>query len=667
MEQLIKEIEEEMKTDDSSISEEEKKELEFLQKFTSSYKYSDPKDIAKIDRKNFILAYLCTVKDKEDFSKLQETVELLEKINDVQDYNKIHKLIDLIFKFSDANLVTELSEIPLLETGDGSIAESINSHQEEYKKFYTNDLIVPLSEIHTILKKCFCNDEQGRAAFFYLLKNYTSEFFNAIFRVMMLINATDDIKAESLITVRGKKFENFLQKKLTTGKVYIALNKINERKEEILRKEKEREKRKHSKEKKMQTIKNKLMQIKTKGTIKVSKDLLKILPDENTKFKLLRHALIHNRDNYIELENELLREKSLSDLEKAFKKYSFKFSSLTEQEQDLLTKYGNLEQITKMLELLSDKQLSFLKNSNFPIAEILILSSPSIISTITRLYIQGNLTEDFIKRNKEIFVDEIKDELKDKVSIKDTKFTDFANNINSLKRRKINIKEISSKSPILLLKNNNELEEQLVITDQYKIPYGKLTSFDFLENKDAVNFIDKYIELGLSNLIISNSNIINEHPERTIKRIIVCKMLGIPFLDNQENKLSHNITDDTFKIGTMPIEDKDLDDFIENSTALYENAEALKILQQEKQNPHNIDEDPLLRFMQDDNTYNINGVLISRNKALRNYQILTDSNIDIPENEILFSSVVHGSILNTEELDTISLSLQSNKYIKEKK
>lgn len=417
----------------------------------------------------------------------------------------------------------------------------------------------------------------------------------------------------------------------------------------------------------MQTIKNKLMQIKTKGTIKVSKDLLKILPDENTKFKLLRHALIHNRDNYIELENELLREKSLSDLEKAFKKYSFKFSSLTEQEQDLLTKYGNLEQITKMLELLSDKQLSFLKNSNFPIAEILILSSPSIISTITRLYIQGNLTEDFIKRNKEIFVDEIKDELKDKVSIKDTKFTDFANNINSLKRRKINIKEISSKSPILLLKNNNELEEHLVITDQYKIPYGKLTSFDFLENKDAVNFIDKYIELGLSNLIISNPNIINEHPERTIKRIIVCKMLGIPFLDNQENKLSHNITDNTFKIGTMPIEDKDLDDFIENSTALYENAEALKILHQEKQNPHNIDEDPLLRFMQDDNTYNINGVLISRNKTLRNYQILTDSNIDIPENEILFSSVVHGSILNTEELDTISLSLQSNKYIKEKK
>lgn len=667
MEQLIKEIEKTFSQKEEEFSLEEQKELDFLETFLNSYKHSDPREIPLIDRKNFLLAYLCSQKKGDSFETLQEIVENLSKINEITDYEGLHQIVQLIFKFNDNDsLITEVSEIPLLENDDDKIAEIVTNHQETYKKLQEKDLIDSLSQLHILLSRNLCYNDDGRKAFSYLLNNYTTEFFYALFRIMMLIKTKSDIEEEKPIIVKGKKFENFLKQKLASGKIYEVLEKINERKELLSNKKKEIEKNKKSRNKKLETIKTKLRTLTLQGTITISKDLLKIFPTESSKISLLKYSLFHNRDIFLKIKPDLIREQSLSKLEKLFKKYSFNFSLLTENEQQLLLDNKKIEDIEKMLEILSKKHFHFLKKKTFPIGEILLLSTPTIIANIERLLLQNILPENFILQNLEIFIETINPNIKDEVKFKDAKYKIICENIEHLKEKKFNIRTLANNNKNLLLENPNILEQKLSYLSLYPLNYQKLNNFFILENNNVIKYIDQLIELGFDSILINDPNIINSDIENTIKKILLCNQLEIPTKD-EKGKINHNINSSPLRIENITIANTDLDNYIENANLLYENELAFNILET-SEIPTSIEiEDPIPQYKNSEITYNINGITISRNKVLRNYQTLKNNNPNLTEEEMLFNSIIHNGIYTTTQLNQISCELDKNKKTKEKK
>ena len=121
-------------------------------------------------------------------------------------------------------------------------------------------------------------------------------------------------------------------------------------------------------------------------------------------------------------------------------------------------------------------------------------------------------------------------------------------------------------------------------------------------------------------------------------------------------KLNSVITDETFKIGGMTISDDEVVKYVLNATSYYEDAEAFKILSTSQRKKTNFDYEPncLSNFIENPQVYNINGVFVSRNKVISNYQKLKESDISLSDEQTIFNSIIHGGIFNSDELDSIS-------------
>ena len=636
MEHLIKEIEKHYNQQLKDITQDELDELEFLENFTESYNKNNPASIIKLNKINFMLALLCTSKDKEKFKTLKDQTTSLEKINKINNSAPLKKIIELIFKFNEKNLLNELSEIPLLSTEDGKIEEIVINHQKTYEKFYKENLIDALSELHVILSKCFVEDEIGRQKFFYLMGDYTSEFFDSIFSITILIQL-GELKEK----IENPLISKELEESLKQGKIFEQLEKIENRKKELSEKVKHNQKIKKQKEKKLQQINKKLKNINLKGSIQITNELLEILPNEETRFILLKQALSENRNSYYEIKPLLIQNEDNSIIENLFKKYVYDLKYLNEEEKEELLTKGNVEEIKNILQQLSENKLTFYKKENFPIVKILLNTNLKIVETIINLTKQQILSEEFIYKNYSIFFFEI--------------FNNLIKNIELLKQKKINLKNINIEN--ILLEENKKLEENLTILEQYNFPTNNLTSFEILQNIETIKYLDIFIELELYDYIKENPNIINQDCKSIINKLLLYKQLGI---DIKDKELLKNIINNTFKIGNTVIDDELLEEYIENQTIFYINEEINEILEKTKVTPINKNNEieELEKYIQDDNIYNINGIIISKNKVLRNYQTLIKNN-DIDKKEILLNSIIYNSNLTEQEINIINNSIKS--------
>lgn len=635
METLIKEIEKYYDKQLKTITQDELDELEFLEKFINSYNKNHPSSIIKLNKSNLLLAILCTAKDKDKFNNLQEKIETLEKINTINNHLPLKKMIELIFKFNEKKLLNELSEIPLLSTEDGKIEEIVINHQKIYEKFYQEDLIDPLSELHVILSKCFVDDELGRSNFFFLMGDYTSEFFDSIFAITILIQL-GELKEKIENPLIAKELEESLKQ----GKIFDQLEKIENRKNELENKLKHNQKIKKQKEKKIQQINKKLKNLNLKGSIQLTNELLELLPNEEAKFVLLKRSLIENRNSYSTIKPVQIKNEDNSEIEKLFKKYVYDFKYLQEKEKEELLTKGNVEQIKSILKLLEENKLTFHQKENFPIVHILLNTNIAIVETIVNLIKQQLITEEFIYQNNKIFLPNI--------------FNNLIKNIELLKQKKINIKELNIEK--ILLEENSKLEENIIILEQYNFPINNLTTFEILKNIENIKYLDTFIELDLYEYIKENPNILNKDCKTIINKILLYKQLGIDIKNKETLK---NIINNKFKIGNTTINDEDLEEYIENQTIFYENETLKGILDNTKITSikEEIEIEELERFIQNNNSYNINGIIVSKNKVLRNYQSLINQT-EISKKEILFNSIIYNSNMTEDEINIIKDSIK---------
>lgn len=656
MEMLLKKIEE---TYDIPLEDQydEKLELQFLQSFLKKINIdSDPLSVEKISNKEFCLAYLCLAEFREPFQELQKKVNNFHFLDYISSYKSIKDIFSLLFEFNDHNLVDHLANLSY-------DIDEMDNNNEDLQMIKNAGLLSQLIKINSLLKRNIGDTPEARKSFFDLLISYTDEFFDVILGISVVISIKEDIfvyrtkyeptekdddVGKGLKKIMSLGIEPFTKDKLEKGKVYDLIASIREREQFLNRSIKAREK-------KLSTIKEKIKSISFKDTIYFTKSLLSSLP-ESVRYTLLEYSLIHNRNLYLKIEQELKEEEKLTILEQLFRNSYFKFSRLTDEEKKHIALYGNIESIRKMMELFSDKRFSFLKNKKFPIGDILVLSNPGIVNTISKLLNQNLISNSFVEKYPEIFVDTISNELKEQMRIKDGRFSDLLSNIDELRKRKISTNRVSNSSPSVLILDKETLKSNLELIDEYDISYGKIRNFEFFQDLSRIKFLDQFIELGLYDMIKNSPDMINQDAYKIINRIKLCIQLGIPIQNIDTLKLNSVITDETFKIGGMSISDDEVGKYVLNATRYYEDAEAFKILSTSQRKKTNFDYEPncLSNFIENPQVYNINGVFVSRNKVISNYQTLKESDISLSDEQTIFNSIIHGGIFNSSELDSIS-------------
>lgn len=243
---------------------------------------------------------------------------------------------------------------------------------------------------------------------------------------------------------------------------------------------------------------------------------------------------------------------SISKVEKLFKKYKFNIDCVPASQREILLN-GDVSKYESILNELSSEAYSFLRDSSFPIGDILISSSPVNVRFIMKAYNDKRISDSFILEHPQIFITDVDQSLIDSLTIKKGVFKDFQCNVSLLFSNKVNTLDLSNKKPSILLTDRHEL---YTFMNSVLIPYGldlsNLSTYDIFLC-DSKRYIDEFTELGLYNYIHVNPDFVNSNSGIIINRIKLCKMLGIAILI--DGKINPIITNNPFVISNNTLSD----------------------------------------------------------------------------------------------------------------
>ena len=653
----------------TELSNDEKKELDFLSNFIKTININDIYSIFNCNRRNFLLSVLSSSDKDKIFSLLKEKVEKIDNsIFSISNYKEVNIMYSCIIEFAKKRAFALARKIPFFDNN--------KENEEVMKLIEEKELLEEANELKSALKKYVKNEEQKEIILDLFLEysydlsiglvaiaviNETQSLTNSDrLNPQILINNTYNNNIVSSIQQSFNKGIDLTDKKALSRVKDLIINyarvkdfymSIKNRIDYLKKLPIEREKENSKINRKKDKILSYLDSLDLNKQIDLSNSFLELVDNEMIKYIIIERTIKHNLELQKETIDSIEKEKELSKLEILFKKSRFSIDNLNEKQVNNLIKYGNIDNIEKILYLFTDSEIKL--NDNFPIYDILLLSKTSIVSNILKLYSASIISEIFINNNPEIFIEEIKEEYKELTPIKEPKYNLLNNNISQLKESKIDIYSLSKKDNSLLLMDSIELSSSLSLIQNYNLDYSKSNNYELLNDKSNIIIVDRFIELGLSDYIINHPHLITKKAVKRLKRMELCKMLGIPLV--VDGKLNSKITNTEFKIGKNYISDDDIDKFVINSVPVYLDEKCYKILSENQNYNLEINTiDELEKYKTNKLEYNINGVIISRNKVLRNFQILTSRNETIPRETILLNSIIYGSILDEEQIKKIN-------------
>ena len=361
-------------------------------------------------------------------------------------------------------------------------------------------------------------------------------------------------------------------------------------------------------------------------------------------YPLLRYILFST------LEHNAKIYESGSELEKSFNNSCFNYSKLIDSQTDTLLSTRSLEEIKEMLALLTSTKKY---DASFDIFNVLLLSTPRIISEINGLVADSRVSQAFVNTEPSIFIDKIDVSLQNLTDINEGAHKDFIENLAGFREHKIDTYTLSNNRFRSILLRNNESNKQVFrLIDSYGLHYGGANDFSLFDNTRLIRIADRFIEHGWEEFIKKNPKYISLQSETYLKRLDFFKAYGTPI--KTDDKLPSAITTPLLNISGNLINNGDLDDYIINAVEYSENKtmfEAIENAPVEAINEYDIEE--LDRFKTSPLTYTIGSIIISRPKVLRNLNILKNNELckGLDRNILLFNAMIHGSVLDDNEID----------------
>lgn len=376
----------------------------------------------------------------------------------------------------------------------------------------------------------------------------------------------------------------------------------------------------------------------------VNANLIKNIDDE-TIFSLYQHATELNQSFCKKLfrQRDYLLQDNLKNKKLQLKNCGYDIDKIATDKLNFLLKYADIDELEKVL--------TYLIRLNNPLIDIysdnglyvLVNTTYEIVIKISELLAKNIINLSFLNQNPQIFFN--KDIINDVEGLNDV----LSNNIVLLNQ---NYEIANNYIGEMLLMDNQTLENNINTLKKYNPKFNK----NILSNNKLLDCLDLFIELGFSNYIKEARLDINENSFIVFKRYYISKLI---------NFQSKNLKDRIETGFNFYINDNDLDDYIINNVSDYIPEDISNILDN---NPRNVIGDNDLKqfekYAKDRLTYDFNGILVSKNKVLRNLYCLENSDIQLNEDDLLFISAIYGSILDYEQIEVLKDVIYNQKTYK---
>ena len=541
--------------------------------------------------------------------------------------DEVIKFVDLIKPlFTDMKVLTVASNLDRLITlveKDG-VDDAINylkCNSDIYEQRYLNninDINDSLRDILVALKKKMNDEKINILSFFEGLKDYS---FTLIYQMYLyciryLIDTTD---TDFIIGLTSDEIEN---KKRKIRKVELfskaMKNGINVKASltyyQYLKKYVEEysrgEKRKQKEIEGIDLAYNMLVKNIDKKEFVFYHDIAKLIKDDGLRYSFLLYIKEHNSSYYQELEDELtnLETDSQVSTKALLKKYGIRKEYY---DIDLMMNYSkeDLEEILSLVSLLDitvEEKVLVIYNTS--LEEVRLLKE----------YVRKNILDlSFISHHLELLT-------------KDSKELNCLNkNLLTLKELNINIMLFNNME--LFLNNADIIRENLFLLNTYNLLNSLKTTnnYDFLTNPLLAMNIDKLLEYGFEDYLLSDLSLLNT---KVIKRLDVFKVMNIPITSKEQ------LLDILDNNKHFFVKSADIDKYLGKMDNSFETELSL---------------DDLEKYMISERLYDFDGIKVSINKVKRM----------IDKGETLFKAIIDGLVLDEDELTKIKDVLDSGKKL----
>lgn len=642
-------------------------EIEFFEEFLKQYSVHNFNSYQKISNASYLISVLVSNNINIDFVELVQYIKIIEDfINDMDfDIALFDSYLNNLFELNELGLLEKIINKEKLIGLDRKSKILYNDYLKNSKKLFTLDNGESEEycyKIHQTFNKIFIAlpDPKKFHGFIDLniivenLKPVLEQAITEGFEEAVHDNMFDDFDKHQF---QSRNFNKFLEKekgKIINGflKDFIESEDFNliaeyemirKYYEQILKEAKDVVKTTNKKIKALEEFEYKLKFINSERLLKIDDSIEEFLFDSEIKYYYLMLALSHNYEIYKkeEQKNIEFNNNSLTKLEILFSKYGFNFNEFNEEEQKSIININNTFEVESMLNSIKYSELSFISDYAGEFAKVITFSKPEIIKFIDVLFKNKIIDKNFIFKNINILYDTIE-------------FENLHNNINYLNSIGINLSNLVKNNSDILLLNSDELIANTSILSVYNLKLDKdcIYNFDILKDDRMLDLLDNYIELGLKDIILDNPKYLNTDGFNIIKRIMISNLIGLNPL-NKSNKLIGIVTTGN----NFYVESSKYDNYIIDYKYDYQNPKCVDILNSSKRNVisqstknrlivKKLDE----LYMKDELTYVINGVIISRNRVIRNLEVLFEHlfNSDIDVKDLIYQAILYKMINNIE-------------------
>lgn len=382
------------------------------------------------------------------------------------------------------------------------------------------------------------------------------------------------------------------------------------------------------------------------------------------------------KTNDIEVPNEKVEEVktqsiSLNDIQTLFNENKVKYESFSEEEKELLFK-GDFDNYREVFNLLNDKNLTntFEKNPNL-LTNVLVYSNREALEKVFAV----------TERKLSVDADDMKITLDILISALPSVFVKephgncetFVKNVESLKEWGIDLINLFDFSREIFVMNHEQMLQNYQLTREYDLIINDKNAKYLLMLSNLAEKLDYYVEAvavdtmkdGTGNTF-DGVRFIKEYPgklntvnDETIKRLRYSSENGKKLFGSKENSLAGEITN--LKVDVINMEDSYLRTYLNNDFDVISHDEVLeyeKIINNAKEYHLNIDENlEQLEKYRNGLKYTIEEVNLSRNKVIRNYNILVKNGVD--KQKALIFAACYNSVITKDEYQKVKTILNS--------
>lgn len=557
--------------------------------------------------------------NKEDENNEQLEALVMKFADEPSLYKRIKRILETEEDYKLSSLMKKDGQLAIV------VRHFLNESNIEPENFFS------LVELYTKHKEIFCET----LAIIDVLKEIANdrEFHNFM---IQLIGAGHGIKVKN--KDREKEVRRIIGKDYNIDLLLEPLTSASKACTEYEMSRKERQKTLERNKKIYETLENELYKAIQKGEVTNISSMLKKVPSEEIRLAILKLVYTHNQEIYKTLTTE----------------YQTLSANDASQYQILLERYGispdsyevgtvmenSIEDLTKMLETLSRLSIT----ASHGLLTILQSSNLETVENIFALAERGIITGNLLTNHLSVFNPSSKE------------YESFMRNLDLINKQKLNPHYFTASEEMLTIPHQRFASSIKVLAD-YELLSNLKTGMNlsFIQETELAEAIDTLLELGYESNLEECLELLNYKDK--FDRLKVLKVLNIPVTDTKE--LIDVLTTDKFYIP-----DGEIPNYIYDATKYHLPKNVIEVEEPKKKVS---DVTRLASFSNTERTYDIGGVLISKNRVHRNLSHVLATGK--PTERIIYG-VLKDATLSDEEVLKVVAAITPQKQtrvVKEKK